>query len=448
MKLIAILAFLFSFNSFANLHQAPPSLDLSRSAKGVFVDFQSSKSLITYDISKKISTVETTIIFKQDSVGKPIFDLVTEPKNVVLNSMRTSISTNTVSMNGVSTVRYLDETLGVGTHKMVITNSISKNITWSDGSVKSAFWMSDLSDRRYLEQYLPTNLEFDQYKMDFEVKLIGSRFNHTLYTNGDIKELAKNHWAVSYPETFTASSLYFHLTKSGIFDEKRATYTSVDGRKIPFIVYTSGTASRYLNSALKVVKELEADYGPWPHAQVLIYGAGSGGMEYCGATITSSRALGHELTHSYFARGVMPAHGNSGWVDEAVASWRDGGYKGYNSWSLSRTKMAGHSVYQRTTDRAAYTKGMKFIGYLHKKFEAKESFKVFLKSFFETKKFKPFKTPEFQKAIEDFYNESLATDFDKYVYGKSGVDLSEVKTSVQESIYHPQLSAKELLELL
>jgi hypothetical protein len=49
-------------------------------------------------------------------------------------------------------------------------------------------------------------------------------------------------------------------------------------------------------------------------------------MEYCGATMTDPGALGHELTHSWFARGVMPANGNTGWIDEAVASWRDDGY--------------------------------------------------------------------------------------------------------------------------
>ena len=447
MKLIALLALLISFNSFANLHQAPPTLDLSRSDKGIFVDFLSAKYLLTYDVTKQVATVETSITFKQESVGKPIFDLVATPKNVTVNSMRTSIKTQTVSMNGVSQVRYLDEILGVGTHTMVIKNEITKNISWAGGSLKSAFWMSDLSDRRYLEQYLPTNLEYDQYKMDFEIKIIGANVEHVVYTNGDLKQLAKNEWSVSYPKTFTASSLFFHLTKKGSFNEKSAVYTSVDGRKIPFLVYSSNDPARYLKSALKVVAELEKDYGPWPHAQVLIYGAGSGGMEYCGATITSSSALGHELTHSYFARAVIPAHGNSGWVDEAVASWRDGGYKGYSTWSLSRTKMAGHSVYQRTTDRNAYTKGMKFLGYLHKRFEAKESFKVFLKSFFESRKFKPFKTPEFQKDIEEFYNVSLTAEFDKYVYGKSGVD-SSTKNEFRENIYHPHLTEKQLFNLL
>ena len=57
-----------------------------------------------------------------------------------------------------------------------------------------------------------------------------------------------------------------------------------------------------------------------------IYIAGRGGMEHCGATITSMSALAHEITHSWFARGVMPANGNAGWIDEGTARWRDRGY--------------------------------------------------------------------------------------------------------------------------
>jgi hypothetical protein len=144
----------------------------------------------------------------------------------------------------------------------------------------------------------------------------------------------------------------------------------------------------------------------------------------------------------------MPAHGNSGWVDEAVASWRDGGYKGYSARNLSKTSMAGHSVYQRTTDRKAYTKGMRFLGYLDKRFSAKDSFKTFLKSFFETRKFKPFKTEEFQKDIEKFYNVSLSAEFDKYIYGKSGVDTSSSDKENTVNIYHPNLTDKQLFNLL
>lgn len=438
------MALLFSFQSFANIHQAPPSLDLGRNAKGVFIDFKVSKSHLTYDIAKRQAFVKSTIIFEQNKTGKPVFDLVPNPVQLVINGE--IVLSGVTSMNGISTVRYLDKIIGPGTHTLEVTNEITKNISWSSDYVKSGFWMSDLSDRRYLEQYLPTNLEYDQYQNEFEVKIINTDSEHVLYTNGTSRELSKNHWSITYPDTYTASSIFYHMTKKDLIPETKSIYKSIDGRSIPVTVYTTQGKGRFMHATLRILAELEQDYGPWPHQQVIIYGAGSGGMEYCGATITSFSALGHELTHSYFARGIMPAHGNSGWVDEAIASWRDGGYRSYSESSLSRTRMAGHSVYQRTTDRNAYSKGMRFIGFLHKKFEGKESFKIFLKSFFETKKFKPFKTHEFQSAVESYYNTSLGDEFDTYIYGKKGVE--ETKGPHKENIHHPRLTEKQLLDLL
>ncbi|PIP88900.1 MAG: hypothetical protein COW01_04920 [Bdellovibrionales bacterium CG12_big_fil_rev_8_21_14_0_65_38_15] len=444
MKLMTtIFCALYFSSAFANLHLAPPNLNIN-GVEGVFVDIQTAKTVLTYDISKRTAIAKTTLELNQPVSGKVIFDLVNEPTKILFDDQLTSSSTT--SMDGVSTVRYLDRDTAAGNHTLVITNEIDKNISFSTDYVKSAFWMSDLSDRRYLEQYLPTNLEYDQYQTDLEVKIVGTDAEHVLYTNGSVNELSINHWKVSYPAGYTASSYFYHLTKKGLIPEEKATYKSIDGRVLPVTVYTDQSTSRFMSATLEILAELEADYGPFPHAQVIIYGAGSGGMEYCGATITSFSALGHELTHSYFARGIMPAHGNAGWVDEAIASWRDGGYRSYTSRSLSRTDMAGHSVYQRTTDRDAYTRGMRFIGFLNDKFQAQESFKVFLKEFFTERKFKPFKTEEFQKAIEDFYNADLARDFDSYVYGKKGTDKhAEI---VQENPNHPKLSDKQIFDLL
>lgn len=443
MKTLSLIALLLSMPSMANLHLAPPSLNLERSSKGIFVDFTKASSSIIYDLKDRSVKAETTIEFTQSTKGKPIFDLVETPLTLLIDGK--AIESKTTSMDGVSKVRYLDRELEAGAHTLKVINNISKNISWNSSYVRSAFWMSDLSDRRYLEQYLPTNLEYDQYKNDIEVKVLNSEIEHILYTNGEVNEISKNHFKVSYPETFTASSLFFHMSKKGLKDERREIFKSIDGREIPVIVYTNQSVNRFMNATLKILAELERDYGPWPHNQVLIYGAGSGGMEYCGATITSFSALGHELIHSYFARGVMPAHGNSGWVDEAVASWRDSGYRSYSKRSLSRTKMASHSIYQRTTDRNAYTKGMKFIGYLHGKFKERESFKVFLKSFFETRKFKPFKTDEFQSAVEAYYNTSLSNEFNTYIYGRNGIDKLEEPS---ENKFHPKLSDADLRKLL
>ena len=105
-------------------------------------------------------------------------------------------------------------------------------------------------------------------------------------------------------------------------------------------------------------------------------------MEYAGATRTSMRALGHELHHGYFARSMMPSRGNNGWIDEALASWRDNGYDSRAIGSLSPSKMGAHSEYRRTTDRAAYSKGRGLWLYLNYDLKDKGGLRLIFKSVF------------------------------------------------------------------
>lgn len=440
--LIALLS--ISFIAFANLNQAPENFKKDGSLL-VFVDFKTVDVKLNYDMAKSSAMATSTISFYQPVEGKPIFDLVPRALKAVVDGKQVSVLES--DMKGTSNIKYLDKVLTQGIHTLEITNIIEKNVSFQSNYVKSAFWMSDLSDRRYIEQYLPSNMEFDQYKMTIDLEIIGTQTDHVLYTNALVTELAPQHWFLEFREVYTASSFFMHITRKGMIPELKKDYQSIDGRIIPVTVYTEQSTTRFMNLSLEYLAELEKDYGPFPHDKVVVYGAGSGGMEHAGATITSLSALGHELIHSYFARGVMPAHGNSGWVDEAIASWRDSDYNNTSSWWLSRSKMAGHSPYKRTTDRDAYSKGKRFLGYLNKMFEdkGKDGLKLFLREFFTTRVFKPFKTPEFKAALEQYYNQDLSEEFDKYIYGTKGVDKS---TNHTENPMHPILTDQDLINLL
>lgn len=442
MKVFLIL-FLFMSVAQASIQKAPPSFELKNKTV-IFIDIQTITSKIKYDLSKNVVNVESEINFTQAVEGNPVFDLIPSATKVMLNGESLGFEKTSLP-NNTSTVKVLSKNLKPGSYKLLVNNRIEKNVRFSGSTVKSAFWMSDLSDRRYLEQYLPVNLEYDQYKMNFEVEVLGTTKEHQIRTNGEVTELAKNHFSVSYPEYFTASSIFFHLMPVGSFNEESFTFKSIDGREIPVTIYSGNSLSRYISKTKSVLPELEADYGPFPHNKVVIYGAGSGGMEYCGATITSLSALGHELIHSYFARGIMPARGNAGWVDEAIASWRDSGYRQYGTRSLSSSQMAGHSVYRRTTDRNAYSKGARFMGFLDAKFNKVGGLKPFLKKFKEDRLFKPFLTKEFQTDLEQHFGEELTQEFNKYIYGAS---KSSDFSPVEENPYHPKLTDKELFDLL
>ena len=221
-------------------------------------------------------------------------------------------------------------------------------------------------------------------------------------------------------------------------------YRSIDGREIPVTIYSTQSLSSFESRTKSTLAELENDYGAFPHQKVVIYGAGSGGMEYCGATMTSLWALSHELTHSYFARGVMPAAGNAGWIDEAIASWRDADYRQSSLSSLSPSQMAGHSVYTRMTDDDAYSKGERFMGYLDRLFTAQGGLKKFLRDLVEKRLFKPMLNEEFKQDLELYFNHSLDNEFSKYIMGKKG-DKFDYEVA---NPYHPKLTPSQLLKLL
>lgn len=437
---------LLGLSLFTNAFATPKNFQ-TNNKYAVFVDFISLNSEISYDVSSKKAGAKTTIVFKQETKGFPLFDLVPEASSVIINGIETK-ALDIKSPDGETSFKLLQTELNPGIHTMVVENLIRTNTVFSRKDVASGFWMSDLSDRQYLEQYIPANLEFDQYKMDFSVEILGSNEKHVLYTNGSLKEVKQNKFEISFPEYFQTSSVYFHLTPEGKIPEMKYTYTSIDGRVIPITLYSKLRLSinSYKSTSLKVLAELENTYGPWPHPSLIIYGAGAGGMEHSGATITALQALGHELMHSYYARGVMPKNGNSGWLDEAIASWRDKGYQTTKRPNFSSTSMAAHSEYRRTTDRKAYTEGANFMAYLDSGLEDQGGLRVFLKELFTEKVYQNITTEEFLEKLNLFSGKDFTGDFRQYIYG--GKDNKESIGTDIENPMHPKLTKEQLLDLL
>lgn len=156
--------------------------------------------------------------------------------------------------------------------------------------------------------------------------------------------------------------------------------------------------------------------------------------------MTDMGALGHEMFHFYFARGVMPANGNSGWIDEALASWRDGGYRSMTTLSGS-SRMSSRDYYTRTTDTSAYSFGARFMSYLDGTLNAKGKggLKPFMRQMVEKRAFQPLFVEEFYKEMSDFYGISMEADFRKYTYDKSAVTTEKSSHPV-----HKKMGLEEL----
>lgn len=438
---------LLGASAFASYDQAPPSFNY-KDDRAVFIDFDEASYDITYDLANKIVTVETNITFDAGKTGYPIFDLVANPTEVTLDGENT-YSEIIKDPDQQTTLRVIQLIVAPGRHHLKLKHAITTNVVYGEEGLASGFWTSDLNDRRYLEQYLPTNLEFDQYKMRMRVDVIGAgKKAHVLKTNGKVSKISENSFEVEYPAFYSASSVFFHLfPKKNSGNNVQFYYSSIDGRLIPVDIYTSYNVQSFVDATNKILAELEADYGPFPHDQLIIYGnSPSGGMEYSGATATSLSALGHELFHSYHARALMPANGNAGWMDEAIARLRDNKYPLTEKLTFESTRLAGHSVWARMTDRMAYTEGSAFLSWIAYRMNQKGlSFKLFLKDYFQTYKFTTVTTALFQAELTKASTLDLSKDFDRYIYGKSS--SKSHSRHVAEDPNHPKFTKEQLLEL-
>lgn len=434
--------------SFTTMAKTPGSI-AHKASRAVYVDFTHVNYEIRYDIRNENAYAISTIKFTQKEQGHPIYDLVPSAYSVKVNGKDVA-EEEIASPDRVTSYKTISAELSPGEHVLEIKNTIRESVTFSDNGVQSAFWMSDLSDRNFLEQYLPTNMEFDHYPSTFDVQYINTKgATQKIYTNGELSQLKNNHFRIEFPGHFTASSIYFHTTTAGRFYEKKFSYKSIDGRSIPFTIYSrsSYNVSAATTSSQRVMAELEKNLGPWAHPQLVIYVAGSGGMEYCGATITSLSALGHEMTHSYYARGVMPINGSSGWVDEAIATWRGNGYPSTREPNFDSANMAGHGPYRRATDRQAYSKGANFMAYLNYELADVGGLTKFLAKFYQSKVFTSITTEDFRKELEAFSGMSFERDFNRYIYGKEGV-MEDHKHSDIENPFHPKVTKAQLKEML
>lgn len=437
----------FSASAFASdLGKRPVPFAIGTS-QAVFADFEKAEYRITYNIKEKKAHVEATIDYETAEAGRLVFDLHNEPTKITVDGIFTT-SQVTATPSKETSLRVLGTPTAAGRHQLKITAPLTQLVEFSSTGVKSAFWMSDLTDRGYIERYIPTNLIYDRFPMTFIVKFIGGSDEQKIYANGDVSKIGENEYKVSYRAELNTTCQYFHTTPVSSVVETVFSYKSVDGRDLPAVIYLQKSGATQANKlaslkrqTITILDELERDYGPFLHPSITIYVSGMGGMEYSGATMTSESALGHELYHSYFARGVMPADGNAGWIDEALASWRDEGYKRINSLG-GTSQMANHGTYYRATDRQAYSFGERFMALLDGKVSDKGGLKQFLRKLVEDKSFDPITVTDFTQAMNKFYNSKFEDLFSKYVYGNSFEKMNTLPAKSKE--IHRQPSIEEL----
>jgi hypothetical protein len=405
----------------SDLVNAPPSFSIQEK-KIVPVDFQGYRLQITLNAATQKAVGEADIDFVAGESGYPMLDLVpTSIHSVTLDGAELGSQGMPLitDPHRESQFRMVNASVTEGSvHHLKVSYELgSTQLSFTGGGVRFGWFMSDLSIREYLEQYAPANFEFDAYPMKLSLRLEGATRRHQLFTNGTVVSATETEKEIEFPAYFTSSSFYLHLTDRN-FQVATGTYKGME-RDIPVVTYFEANEG-FLELALETLKELEGTYGPYAHQSLTVYGTrGGGGMEHCGATMSSRWALQHEITHSWFARGVMPANGNAGWIDEAVASWRDDGYPtGDGNLDRGGRNMAGFSPYHRDTSRLAYDHGVWVLSQIENLMQGGGGLKSVLRDLYLTKKRTVVTTPFFEKFLEEKGRVKVGAIFDKFVYGK------------------------------
>jgi hypothetical protein len=428
----------------ANIQHAPSSFK-TEGGKGIFIDFKKADYSLNYDPVKKTLTAESSITFESFEEGMPVFDMVETPTKFLIDG--TSVTTKIInSIDKDTWFRIALKTLKPGLHTFSITSPVTQGLNFLSTGVSSAFWLNDLGDRAFLEAYLPANFEYDQYKMTLFIDF-KTMSNQKIFSNGVVTKKEENKFIVEFPETYNSSALYYHTAPIGRFPEKTFNYTTIDGKDIPAIVYSKDSShdlENIKNRITTIIQGLESFYGPWLHDKIIVYIAGNGGMEYCGATMTDLGSLSHELTHSYFARGgFMPSNGNAGWIDEALTTWSDSGMDTRTNLNGVVANMAGQSSYRRYTDNRAYSIGADFMSYLHFRYQANGGLTSFLNYLIKTNAFTPMTTLEFSSKLATYYGDNVSALFKEHVY-KDRKQLPET----QERPVHMKMTIPEMARYL
>lgn len=311
------------------LDLAPPSFAIG-SDKVVFVDVSSVKSTWTVDVDRHVVAVNARTCFFQREQGWPVIMLDAPIHALSVNGvdMATDRFQRVTSPDKVTQLWALKVMLPPGNTCLDFAYDISDRATFSPSGIELLTIMNDIGpaapDIKMLEHYLPANLEFDQFPVDLSICFTdqGQVDRHRIVVNGDVETV--DHCShVHFPDFYTSSAQFLHVFPIGTYSEIKGSLKLIGkDRSIPLLVYgKSATELAFAEVEIqRAADEFSRSFGPFIHQQFIAFiWDHFGGQEFGGAMMTSTDHIRHEVAHSWFGRDVMPANGDSGWIDEAIA---------------------------------------------------------------------------------------------------------------------------------
>ncbi|WP_174189429.1 hypothetical protein [Nocardia barduliensis] len=297
-------------------------------------------------------------------------------------------------------------------------------LEWRAGPrLQWSFGMADLYAGRYLEAWLPSNLQFDQFPIALTIRVAGTVVPHAVISNGTVVAIDNNAWSVQFPSWFTSMSPMLEVRAVDTVEQASAT-VQLRSSSVVVEAWKLVTDPTSLDEQLDRIAMLlagnEANFGAYPGDRFVcfLHGA-SGGMEYALGATTSVAALRHEVLHSWFARGLSPASQADAWSDEAFARLNDDMPDRTQRFDYREraVELCSRRPFQRRTTPNSYTDGSRFFRGVAASVGA-DRLRVLMRELYESRVRRTVSTPQLEShLITRSGDVTLVDAFHRFVYG-------------------------------
>ena len=171
--------------------------------------------------------------------------------------------------------------------------------------------------------------------------------------------------------------------------------------------------------------ELDAAMGPFPMPRglSLVLNPTGGGMEYYGGSITSLRALQHEVFHMYWACSTVLRTYRDSWLDEAVNMWyelsKDPAFPPIEDGFRSDI-VSARSPIAVGFDRRAYQEGAQVVQALARDLGGREPAVAWLRQVHAQHSFAPFTTMDFAGFLRQDRGLDATERLQRWLYSPAG----------------------------
>jgi len=226
-------------------------------------------------------------------------------------------------------------------------------------------------------------------------------------------------WVLDTEREVASYTVLFYLVPAAdVIADQRV----VSGVDVRVLGYPGASAHEEAFAQLEPwLAELRQALGPFPMPRgiSIVLTPSGGGMEYYGGTITSLRALRHEVFHMYFGCSTVARTYRDSWWDEAINSWYE--LSADPSFPSIDPSFTSGIVGARTPltvgfDRRAYDEGARVIQAVATELGGRDAGVTFLRHLHRTRSFDPFTTENLADEILAYSGADFKDRFHRWLF--------------------------------